>query len=94
MPYSEELDERIPVGTVMPGVLITGEYEGDRAQIRAAARWKDGYWTLETSRDLKTGSRYDVDFETGTPIYVWVSVFDHTQTRHTRHVRPITLELR
>lgn len=92
-PYTEEADARIPVGTVMPGVLILGDYEGDRAQIRAGARWKDGYWTLEASRDLKTGSAYDVDFVPGKPIYLWVAVFDHTQTRHTRHVRPITLKL-
>lgn len=93
-PYSAEADARIPVGTVMPGVVILGAYEGDRAQIRAGARWKDGYWTLEASRDLKTGSAYDVDFEPGTPVYLWVAVFDHTQTRHTRHVRPVTLKLR
>ena len=93
-PYSEEADARIPVGTVMPGVLINGEYEGDRANVRGAARWKDGYWTLETARDLKTGSAYDVDFEPGVPLYLWVAVFDHTQTRHTRHVRPLTLEIR
>jgi len=92
-PYTAEADARIPVGTIMPGVLILGAYEGDRAQIRAGARWKDGYWTLEASRDLKTGSAYDVDFEPGKPIYLWVAVFDHTQTRHTRHVRPIALKL-
>lgn len=94
VPYSGEADARIPVGTVMPGVLIMGAYEGDRANIRAAARWKDGYWTVEASRDLKTGSPFDIDFEPETPIYLWVAVFDHTQTRHTRHVRPITLRMR
>lgn len=93
-PYSEEADRLIPEGTVMPGVLIMGNYEGDRADIRAAARWKDGYWTLEASRDLKTGSRYDLDFEAGAPTYMWVSVFDHTQTRHTRHQRPVSVQLR
>ena len=93
-PYSEEADRAIPVGSVMPGVIIMGNYEGDRADIRGAARWQDGYWTLEASRSLRTGSRYDLDFEAGVPVYVWVSVFDHSQTRHTRHARPVTLELR
>ena len=65
VPYSKELDDKIPVGTVMPGVLIMGNYEGDRAQMRGAAKWKDGYWTLEMSRDLKTGSKFDHDFVPG-----------------------------
>jgi cytochrome b subunit of formate dehydrogenase len=89
VPYSKELDAQIPVGTVIPGVLIMGNYEGDRADVRGAARWKDGIWTLETSRDLKTGSKFDKDFLPGRNLYMWVSVFDHTQTRHTRHHRPL-----
>ena len=90
-PYSKEADAAIPVGTVMPGVLITGRYEGDRADIVGGSRWKDGYWTLETARNLKTGSKFDKDFVPGHPLYMWVSVFDHTQTRHTRHVRPVRI---
>ena len=46
----------------MPGVLITGNYEGDRGDLLGGARWKDGYWTLEIARKLKTGSKYDKDF--------------------------------
>jgi cytochrome b subunit of formate dehydrogenase len=91
VPYSKELDAQIPVGTVLPGVLIMGNYEGDRAEVRGAARWKDGMWTLETSRDLKTGSKFDKDFVPGRSLYMWVSVFDHTQTRHTRHHRPVRI---
>ncbi|APF37784.1 Thiosulfate reductase cytochrome b subunit [Chelatococcus sambhunathii] len=91
VPYSPELDAAIPVGTVIPGVLIMGEYSGDRADIVGAARWSDGWWTLETRRALTTGSKYDVDFVPGEPFYMWVAVFDHTQTRHTRHVRPVKL---
>ena len=48
-PYTKEVDAKIPVGTVMPGVLISGNYEGDRADLTGGARWKDGYWTLENS---------------------------------------------
>lgn len=91
VPYSKELDARIPVGTVMPGVLISGNYEGDRAQVPGAAKWKDGYWTLEMSRDLKTGSKFDHDFMPGRELYMWLNVFDHTQTRHTRHQRPVRI---
>jgi hypothetical protein len=89
VPYSKELDAKIPVGTVIPGVLIMGNYEGERAAIRGAAKWKDGYWTLEMVRDLKTGGKFDHDFAPGKDLYMWINVFDHTQTRHTRHQRPI-----
>ena len=88
VPYSAELDAAIPVGTVMPGVLISGHYEGDRADVRGAAKWKNGHWHLETVRNLKTGNKFDHDFIPGRDLYMWVNVFDHTQTRHSRHVRP------
>ena len=91
VPYSKELDDTIPVGTVLPGVLVMGNYEGDRADVRGAARWKDGMWTLETSRNLKTGSKFDKDFVPGNNLYMWLAVFDHTQTRHTRHHRPVRI---
>lgn len=94
VPYSKEHDHTIPVGTVMPSTLIIGTYEGDRNDVTAAPRWKDGWWTLETKRKLKSTSKYDVDFTEAKPLYMWVSVFDHNQTRHTRHVRPLRLELR
>jgi hypothetical protein len=43
------------------------------------------------SRDLVTGSKYDQDFVPGKDLFMWVAVFDHTQTRHTRHVRPVKI---
>lgn len=89
IPYSPEADAKIPVGAVIPSTLITGTYSGDRADLTGAARWKDGWWSLEVKRKAKTGSKYDIDFTPGTTLYIWVSVFDHNQTRHTRHVRPI-----
>jgi hypothetical protein len=89
-PYSAERDAAIPVGSVIPGVIIAGEYSGDRADVRAAAKWQDGWWTLEVSRKRAPSSRYDTDF-VGT-LYLWVSVFDHNQTRHTRHLRPLRVD--
>jgi hypothetical protein len=91
VPYSAEVDTTIPVGTVMPGVLIEGEYEGDRADLHGAAIWKDGHWHLEVVRALKTGSKFDHDFVTDRDLYMWVNVFDHTQIRHTRHARPVRI---
>jgi hypothetical protein len=91
VPYSPELDAAIPVGTVLPAVLIAGNYEGDRADLRGAAKWKDGHWHLETMRMLKTDSKFDHDLMPGRDLYMWVSVFDHSQIRHSRHVRPVRI---
>jgi hypothetical protein len=91
IPYSPELDARIPVGTVIPGVIIAGEFSGDRADIRCAARWASGHWALEVARRIDTGSRYDVPIRSGT--FMRVAAFDRSQIRHTRHVRPIRLEV-
>ncbi|XYD08013.1 ethylbenzene dehydrogenase-related protein [Methylobacterium sp. NMS12] len=94
VPYSAAADAEIPVGTVMPGVLMTDGYTGDRAGISAAADWADDHWTLVASRKIATGSKYDVDFLPGNTFYLYVSAFDHTQTRHTRHMRPVEVLLR
>ncbi len=91
IPYSAEADALIPLGTVIPGLLITGKFEGDRADVTGGAHWDNGYWTLETKRKLQSDSKYDVSFADGEPLYMWVSVFDHTQIRHTRHARPVRL---
>ncbi|MGH6767506.1 MAG: ethylbenzene dehydrogenase-related protein [Xanthobacteraceae bacterium] len=89
VPYSPEVDARIPVGTVMPSTLIMGTYEGDRSDLKGAARWRDGHWHLEVTRKLKATGKYDTAFEG--ELYLWVAVFDNNQTRHTRHQRPVRL---
>jgi hypothetical protein len=91
VPYATELDRLIPKGTVLPGVIISGEFTGDRADVRCAARWASGHWALEVARKLDTQSRYDVALKSGT--FMRVAAFDHSQIRHTRHVRPIRLEV-
>jgi hypothetical protein len=91
LPYSGEHDARIPVGTVIPGVMISGSYGGDRAHIRGMAKWASGRWSLEVARRLDTGSKYDAPIADGS--YMRVAVFDHTQSRHTRFIRPIRLEV-
>jgi Ethylbenzene dehydrogenase/Prokaryotic cytochrome b561 len=90
VPYTPELDS-YPVGTILPSVLIDKPFEGDRGDVAASGTWRDGWWRLEVSRQLETHSKYDIPIAHG--IYMWVSVFDHTQTRHTRHLRPIRLTL-
>jgi hypothetical protein len=91
LPYTPELDGSIPIGAVVPGVIIAGDFSGDRADVRCAARWASGHWALEVARRLDTGSPYDVPLRSG--VFMRVAAFDHSQIRHTRHVRPIRVEV-
>ena len=91
LPYTRELDSGIPPGVVIPGVIIAGDFSGDRADVRCAARWASGHWALEVARRLDTRSQYDVPLRSG--VFMRVAAFDHTQIRHTRHVRPIRVEV-
>jgi hypothetical protein len=91
LPYSAELDARYPVNALIPGVVISGEYTGDRADVRRGARWAAGRWAIEIARRLDTKSRYDVRIATG--VFLRVAAFDRSQIRHTRHIRPIRLEV-
>src|ERR1044072_6319046 len=59
VPYSKEEDPKIPVGTIIPAVIISGKHEGDRYDVKGAAHWENGHWRLIASRELKTGSKYD-----------------------------------
>lgn len=79
------------VGDTIPSVLMrSNRFEGDRADVRGFGVWKNGQWTLEMVRKLNTGSQYDLPIEEG--LCMWVSAFDHAQTHHTRHHRPIQLQ--
>ena len=90
-PYSSELDATFPDGSIVPSVMVRRPIEGDRADVAAVGRWSDGLWRLEMKRALDTGSTYDVALGDGT--YLWVAVFDHTQTRHSWHMRPLRLRM-
>ena len=62
------------------------------ADVRCVGRWAAGRWALEVVRRLEVQSRYDVPIRSGT--FMRVAAFDHAQIRHTRHVRPIRLEVK
>ena len=59
--------------------------------VRCAAQWQSGRWALEAARRLDSVSRFHVPITTGT--FLRVAAFDHAQVRHTRHMRPIRLEV-
>ena len=89
-PYSDKLD-RINNESMMPSILSLEPFQGDRGDVGARGQWQNGFWHLEISRALKTDSDYDVEISDG--VYVWFSVFNHAQTRHSYHLRPIKLKL-
>ncbi len=88
MPYSKVADT-YPVGTIIPSVIIKSPHQGDRGQVFAKAEWKEGRWTLEAQRKLDTKSKYDLALQKDKPLYMWVAVFNHTQTRHSQHLHPV-----
>ncbi len=91
LPFSGKADAAIPDGALVPGVLASEATTGDRNAIRGAARWGSGRWTLEVVRKLYTGSPVDVPLKSG--VLMWVAAFDHADKRHTRHLRPLVLEV-
>ena len=91
-PYSAEHDT-FAVGTTLSSVLYrSNRFEGDRADVRAFAQWHDGQWSLELSRKLVTTSQYDIPLQED--VCLWFAAFDHSQTAHTRHVRPLQLKFK
>jgi MFS family permease len=92
LPYTPELDAMYPVGTIVPSVILRDPLDGDRGDVAAVGTWSKGRWQLEVKRKLDTGSPFDVAIADGT--YLWVAVFDHTQTRHSWHLHPVRVELR
>ncbi|NIA70210.1 hypothetical protein HBA54_16510 [Pelagibius litoralis] len=92
VPATPEGDAQFPIGTIMPSVIAEEPFQGDRGDVEAVAQWHDGWWRMEVKRKLEATSDYDVTIGDGT--YLWVAVFDHTQTRHSFHLRPVQLELR
>ncbi len=66
----------------VPGIIVA-PFMGDRGDIKAGANWSNGVWTVEISRKLKTGSKFDVQFDDLNKRYVFgVAVFDNAQVRH------------
>jgi thiosulfate reductase cytochrome b subunit len=91
VPYAKEADT-YPVGTLIPNIVIA-PLTGDRGDVRAKGEWRDGRWTLETRRVLDTGSKYDVAFVPGEPVYITVATYNRSQTRHSEHIKPVRVVL-
>ena len=90
-PYTPDRDQQFPENSIIPSTIMTCVPAGDRADPTGQAQWSAGRWTLEIVRALNTHSTQDVPVASGS--LIWLAVFDHAATRHTRHVRPIELHL-
>ncbi len=91
IPYSPAADRLMPQGSVIPGAVVAS-VDNAALNLRGQARWSAGRWSLEIVRRLDTGNKWDVPLKSGA--LMWVAVFDHTETRHTWHLRPLTLEVK
>ena len=83
-------------GDVVPGISIS-PMMGGRADILARNEYKDGVWTLEVMRSLKTtgenADTQDVQFTDKSKSYPFgIAVFDNSQINHLFHSE--TLELK
>jgi len=72
--------------------ILVAPFTGDRGDISAGAVWQKGVWTVEIARKLKTGSKFDVQFDDLSKAYAFgVAVFDNAQVRHAIAVAPAKL---
>lgn len=70
------------VGDVIPRYVPNTNVTGSVADVKSAATWADGVWTLELSRKLDTGHDDDLKFEKGKQYNAGAAVFDHTGDDH------------
>jgi len=90
-----EFVDNFQPGDVIGGI-VTGQFQGPRADLSARGEWKDGYWTLEIKRALVTkgekSDKHDVQFTDLAETYRFgVTVFDNSQINHLFHKKPIKL---
>lgn len=83
-------------GDIVPGISIA-PMQGGRADVLSRIEYKDGQWTLEVKRALKTEGKnaatQDVQFIDKSKSYPFgIAVFDNSQINHLFHTE--TLELK
>jgi len=75
-------DSKYKAGDEVAGIIVA-PFAGDRGDISAKGSWSNGVWTLEFSRKLTTGSKYDVQFDDRSKQYAFgVAAFDNASVRH------------
>lgn len=90
VPYSSAADAALPDDAVIPGLIIDDSVKPGPYDVTGHATWAGGHWFLELRRSLEGGDK-DLSIKSG--MMLWFAVFDHAQSRHTYHLRPLILEL-
>jgi len=82
-------DSRFKPGDEVASFLIY-PLQGDRADVRVAASWRNGMHTSVVSRKLVTGSKFDVQFsDLGARYGFGIAAFDNAQVRHATSDDPL-----
>ncbi|MCB1915703.1 MAG: hypothetical protein KDG52_08310 [Rhodocyclaceae bacterium] len=85
-PKTKQADE-------IDALTLSGKADGSFADVRAAARWRDGHWQLELSRALDTGHDDDVVLPAGGTIVGQIAVFNHADDEHKSVSEPLRFDL-
>ncbi|MBI5164088.1 MAG: ethylbenzene dehydrogenase [Magnetospirillum sp.] len=82
---------KFAVGDEVSSMLVA-PFTGDRGDIKAAIKWKNGKWTAEIARKLVTGSKTDIQFDDLGKVYGFsMAFFDNAQVRHAFVQEPLNL---
>lgn len=63
---------------MMPKYILAQNPTGSITDVKAAAHWSNGEWTLELRRKLDTGHADDVKFSSGESVAAGIAVFDRS----------------
>ncbi len=85
--YSVEADS-FQIGIEIPAVAVSPSI-GDVSDVRAAGVFRGGEWTVEISRQLNTGSPFDLALRD--VVYLGIAVFDNAEKHHAYHLRAVEL---
>lgn len=84
-------DSKFKAGDEVASIIVA-PFAGDRGDIKFAGKWVKGKWTMEITRKLVTGSKFDVNFDDLKKSYGFgIAVFDNAQVRHAFVEEPLVL---
>lgn len=85
-------DAKFKAGDEVASVIVS-LFKGDRGDVSVGAKWKNGKWTVEFARKLKTGSKFDIDLsDLSKPYAFGIGMFDNAQVRHAYVQAPLILQ--
>jgi len=87
-------DSKFKAGDEVASIVIA-PFTGDRGDIKFGGKWAKGKWTMEISRKLVTGSKFDVQFDDLKKNYGFgLALFDNAQVRHAFVEEPLVLQFK